>query len=322
MSARRPDRPREPAGAPPPADPALDRPAPVVTEEGTFGTLPEDLDATLGEGGWARPFVARLALAGFVVVAVAWVYAVSAAQATSREVALPALARTVAALSEVDGLLALHRPDIAVAGASRAADPAARVALPGFPVPDATLTAIEARDANADAQRALLLSRAAGVLYDGGAGALLVEDGTAADAGLFSTEGATRRLIAALSSSNHRALGALVWPLGAVALVLGAAAVALGRGFARFVALGGALLVTAALAAAVALALRWTAETLGDDGSVLAAELTAVVAEVAWTPARHARWLAAAGLAIAIPALLLAAVFGGIRRAEVAPVER
>ena len=248
------DAPPSPPPGPPPADPppfappprpvfgpdfgSDVEPAPVVTDEGTFGHIPEPEPLLDDDEGWARPLFARLATWLLVLVAAAWLVVLGGWQVTGRAVATPAIERAVASLGQIDSLLTMHHDAIVAAGAGNAANPAARIAIPGFPVPAATLTALEARDGSTAALRALVLGRAAKAIYADGTAALVGPDGTPTHAAIFSTAGATRRLLAALTAANHDRLAALLWPLGIAAAALAAAGLGLGRGFGRFVALG------------------------------------------------------------------------------------
>jgi len=309
---RRPQRPTldDPPSTPraqrrdePPVDPS-DHPAPVVTETGTFGTLPEDEPLPdLGGDGWLRSLALRTVSFALFVVAAAWLLVLSAHQVTDRVVAIPALERGVAALTELDALLLMHRDAIAAAGASRAADPVARVEVPGFPIAAATLTAVEARDLGAEEQRALVLERAATAIYERGVDALLVDGGTAVDAGMLSAEGFAGRLLSALTAGTHERVGEWLRVIGLVAIGLAAGVLLLGRGFGRFGALALPLLGAAALGVAAAFALRLAAAVAGGEGD-LANELSAIAQGLAWTPARNASWFAAAAAAVALPAML------------------
>src|SRR5690606_38917476 len=79
--------------------------APVVTDEGVWGDLPPPYvppEPPHGGAGWTWWLGALL-----VVLLAVWVSALTLSQLTSREVAIPAVQRGVAALSEVDALLTL-----------------------------------------------------------------------------------------------------------------------------------------------------------------------------------------------------------------------
>jgi hypothetical protein len=301
-----------PPGAPPPFAPPRRpvfttdiEPAPVVTDEGTFGHIPDPVALPDEDHeGWARPLFARLAAWLLVLVAAAWLVVLGGWQVTGRTVAAPALERAVGALGEIDALLTMHHDAIVAAGAQHAADPAARIAIPGFPVPAATLTALEARDGSTATLRALVLGRAADAIYAHGTEALVGPDGTPSHAAIFSTAGATRRLFAALTAANHDRLAALLWPLGLASAALAAAVLVLGRGFGRFVALGAALLGAAALTLAGTLVVRAGVAVVGTDGSALATEISDVTKTLLWTPVRDAAWLALAGVAVALPAMI------------------
>ncbi|MDA1002940.1 MAG: hypothetical protein O3B31_06270, partial [Chloroflexi bacterium] len=230
-----------------PSPDLFDRPAPVVTDAGTFGTLPDDRSLPdLGGDSWLRGIAARFVMLALTVVALTWLLALSAHQATGRVAAIPAIERGVAALTEIDALLVIHQEAIAAAGESRASEPGARVAVPGFPIPDASLTAEEARDLAPADQRALVLALAAEAVYARGVDAFLVEGGTPVGTTALSTEGLARRLLATLTASTHDRIGGWLSLLGMVAVALAVVLVLLGHGFARFGALAVPLLVAAA----------------------------------------------------------------------------
>lgn len=293
-----------------PAPDLFDRPAPVVTEAGTFGTLPDDRPLPdLGGDSWLRGIAARFVMLALTVVALTWLLALSAHQATGRVAAIPAIERGVAALTEIDALLVTHQEAIAAAGESRASEPGARVAVPGFPVPDASLTAEEARDLAPADQRALVLARAADAVYARGVDAFLVEGGTPVGTTALSTEGLARRLLATLTVSTHDRIGGWLSLLGMVAVALAVVLVLLGHGFARFGALAVPLLVAAAGGVASALGLRLVAALAGGDGG-FADELTAIAQALAWTPVRNALWFAVAAVAVALPAAIGGLLFG------------
>jgi hypothetical protein len=101
-----------------------------------------------------------------------------------------------------------------------------------------------------------------------------------------------------------------LWPLGGLCLLLSALLLAAGAGFGRFLALGSALVLAAAPVLLVGLAARFAlgfVDFFPDDR--LVEELLAIGRRLTMLPIRNAMWLGGAGLAIALPAALLRALF-------------
>ncbi|MSQ41840.1 MAG: hypothetical protein EXR65_02235 [Dehalococcoidia bacterium] len=241
----------------------------------------------------------RHALAGALAIAVAlWLGAFSLAQASSERVALPALERTAAALTQLDALVELHAQTL-----QEAADSGATALLPpGFPIRDAAVPArAVVRDGRVDLAllRDTLRRNAARLLYERGADAFTPPDG---DGGLRST-GLLRALLRMAGSGTHELALALSWLLGAVAATLAAALLAVTPGPRRLRALGRALLGAAAIVFAAALVAR-AALALGsaDEGDTLFAEALAIAQGLLTLPLRDALWVALAGAALTLPA--------------------
>lgn len=285
-----------------PRPPETPQPAPVITESGSYGRLPPPPATDYAQFS-KRPFNPRstlswVAMLGFALVAALWLLALSASQVTNRAVALPVQERGIAAITGIDDLLALHADELASAQGDA-------VALPGFLVPDVTLTHQEATSGDVAAMRAALLKRAATRVYEHGIGVLHASDDVAIETTVFSTPGGARRVMELLSAANHDRATGYATPLAILMVVLGGVAVALGRGFGRFTGLGFAMIGAAGLVFLVALGLKFLVAFIGSDGSVVAEEFSRLAGAVAWAPAKNAIAFGEAGLAILIPAWLL-----------------
>jgi hypothetical protein len=243
-------------------------------------------------------WIAGVALA---LVAALWLTALSASQATDPVVALPVQERGVAVLTALDDLLEAHQEEIGSAEVSESGG----VPVPGFLVPGIELTVAEARSGDLDLMRAGLLSRSAAAIYEQGSEALQPPDGPLIETTMFSTQGGARRVMDLLSRPNHDRSNRFVQPLAIVAIVLGGVVLALGQGFARFTGLGVAMIAAGALVFLEALVLKFAVTFIGSDGSVVADEFMRLSDAVAWTPARNAMVLAAAGAVVLVPAWLL-----------------
>ncbi len=275
-----------------------DRPAPVVSEEGTFGTLPRS-PRPFERGGGGRGASLWIVGTVFAVLATVWLIALSASQLTDARVALAVHERGLAALTEIDALLALHVDDIVVAASG-----SAEVTLPGFPVPGVTLTAAEAATGDAGIMRDALLARAAALVYEGGLEVMNDPDGLPIATSTFSTAGGVRRVMELLSATNHERAGLVLWPAGIAALVAAAGLLALGRGPGRLIALGVALTAAGVMVLLFAGLIKVVVVVAGSDGSTLAEAFAAMARTLTWLPARNALLLGAGGLAIVVPALV------------------
>jgi len=283
-----------------------DLPAPVVTHEGVYGTLPRPSrtlrDYQYRERG-ARETWSRVAGILFALIAATWLGLYSISQATSETVALPAISRTVETLTSLSQLLVLQEEAIR----ESTDDPHT---VFGFEVTGVTLSREEISDGNPATWHTLLLDRTAQAIYTEGPGVLSLT-GTQEGAGTFSTPGGARRLMTTLSESNHTLASALLYPLAIAALVTLAATFVLGTAFARFQTVGFALLVAATPTIVLAvLAIGFLNFVIGTDGSALATQTHQIASDIARTPLRNGLTVFVAGLLIAIPARILGAVFG------------
>jgi hypothetical protein len=289
-----------PPTPPPPPGP----PAPVITDGGSYGRLPpappgpsrfEQRTTGVRSG---TTWIAGVALA--LVIAL-WLTALSASQATDPVVALPVQERGVAVLTAVDDLLEVHQEEIGSAEVGESGG----VAVPGFLVPGIELTAAEARSGDLELMHAGLLSRSATAIYEQGSEALQPPGGPLIETTMFSTPGGARRVMDLLNRSNHDRANRFVQPLAILAIILGGVVLALGQGFSRFTGLGVAMIAAGALVFLEALVLKFAVAFIGSDGSVVADEFMRLSDAVAWTPARNAIVLAAAGAVVLVPAWLL-----------------
>ncbi len=274
----------------------------MITETGTFGRLPPppapDLRQFDKRSFNARSSLSWVAMIGFGLIATFWLLALSASQMTDPVVALPVQERGIAVITAIDDLLELHLDELAE-------NDDGVVELPGFLVPDVTLTASEAASGDVERIRQALLSRSATRVYEEGPGTLHASDSAAIETTMFSTPGGARRVMDLLSASNHDRATKYLRPLVILMLIFGGLAVALGSGFNRFSALGFAMVAAAALVFLCALALKFLVAFIGSDGSVVADEFSQLISAVAWTPAENAIKFGTAGLAILVPAWLL-----------------
>ena len=280
-------------------------PAPVITDRGSYGRLPpppeEELSRFQGRTLSARITVAWVAGVAFAIAATLWLLALSAAQATDRQVAIPALERGIAAYTAIDDLLARYHDDLATGDAGGAT-------LPGFLVPGVALTPAEAQSGDVQLMREALLARAAEAVYEEGFAAL-EPAGAPVETQTFSTPGGARRVMDLLGASNHDRARALVWPLGILTVALAAAVLALGAGFGRFSGLGLAMIGAAVLVMIAALLTKFVIAFIGSDGSAVADEFSRLIDTIAWTPAENAIAFGIAGAALLVPAWILGWIF-------------
>lgn len=297
-----PEEPLEPM--PPPVRPRYDPPAPVVMEEGVFGTPPsrmtlDDLERTRYHG--SAPWISA-AVIGFALAVMVWLAAYSAAQATGPTVALPVLERAVESLTGLRGLVTVQEP--AIRAAATAGDADAPIIVPGFEVPGVALTRAQVQEGSPDDWYASLLRASAEAVRQGGVEALAFSP-DAETGGWFSTPGGARLLARMLSEDNHNRATMLLWPSAIASLLLGTLVFVAGHGLGRLQALGVGLVLAAVPVGVAGLAGMGIVAFAGSDGSPLANSLSAMAAELARTPFRNAITLAFAGLAIAVPALIV-----------------
>ena len=289
----------------------------MATEDGLYGEpWPEWEPEDEHDGGMRRVAAGLLTLLLAVAVG-AWLVVYGVAEATSEEVALPAQALGLAALTEVDALLALHTESLQEQ--VEAGDE--RLVPPGFPVREAGApreAAVDAsgavdleglRDCAPRGQRTPPLRLRLGSPARSKAVAA-AEEG-AAVAGTARSGGVTL-LLDGLTASRHESATRWLLPLGVVVLVLAAVVAWLARGFDRFVALGTALLLAGLGLAAGALLGRLVLGFFGGGGpeDALIDAYYGIASDLLGLPLRHGLWTSAAALAILVPALALRGLFG------------
>jgi hypothetical protein len=207
-----------------------------------------------------------------------------------------ALRRTVASLTEIDSLLAVH--DAALrqqAGVS----PDEPLSLPDYPL-DVSLSPEEAQRPATEV-RDLLLDRSAERVYQEGSAAFR-EEGRPGDASRLSVQGAVDTGLGFLTAGNHDALRWATLVLAVVSGVLSGALILVTQGYGRLRALGGAVaaasLLFLLLAAAVPLVLGFAGWGTDDYITV---QLLDLAKGAAWLPIRNG--LAFSGLGLALLAL-------------------
>lgn len=288
--------------------------APVATERGMFGEPPPVVDVRdlLDEPGDVAGRRLLLWVVGALLTAAAalWLAVLSVAQVTDEQVALPALERGVAALTDLDALL-----DEQLEAVQKQADAGAdTLTPPGFPIRDTMVQTREVRREDRVIDRPglrdELLRIGASRVYTRGVSAFQQGEASPQQSSRLSPSGGIRALLDGLSRDNHGTAVVWLWPLGAACLLLGALLLAAGAGFGRFLALGAALVLAAVpvLLAGLAARLAFGFVDAGPDDRLLE-EFLAIGRQLAALPVRNALWLGAAGVAIALPAALLGALF-------------
>jgi hypothetical protein len=278
-----------------------------VTDEGVYGTLPDRQRVFREYERQERPWrdtLVRLAGMAFAVAGGLWLALFSASEATSEEVARPALESLVDTMVGLPGLLEVHATTISEADGD--------AEVPGYPLP-ITIPADDVAEGPAR-WREVILEQSSALLYAEGPDAF----GEAEGGGTFSTSGGTRLLMSNLTESRHSSFAFLVWPLGIATVVSAIAIVAVGSAFLRFGALGLAT-ATAGLPSIAIGALGWAIVTfVGSDGSALAEEGHGIASDLVWLPIQNGLTFLVVGLAVALGARVASAVF----TAHPAPVAR
>jgi len=247
---------------------------------------------------------ARRAAVGLALASGLWLLALAASQATSATVAVPFLERTIGALGDVPALLQMHEPMIRATASLPGSEDAA---VPGFPVQGVALPRILAQQGTREDWRAALLHDSALATYERGP-AVFAPGGVATTSGIFSTSLWVRLVMRLTSSETHRAAWLLAWALGIATLALAAVLLAVTEGPRRFVAAGLALVGGAMLAAVIGLLGLLVAMLLSmGSGSAFVGEVGGLIRTVAWAPVHDAARLGIAGIAIAVPAAVVAA---------------
>ena len=281
-----------------PRDPFSTPPAPVYTGDEAYEVSPIP-----------RPTPPRrprtsLATFGLAVMSGLWVLALAASQATSPTVAVPFLERTIGTLGDVPALLQIHEQPIRIAASQRGTGP---VAVPGFPVPGVTLPRAMAQTGTRDEWRTALLRESAAAAYERGP-AVFSPGGDATRGGLLSTSRWVDIVMGVLSSGTHGTASLVAWAIGLATLALAALVLVAVDGVRRFVAIGLALIGGAILAGLVGLLGMLIAMLLSmGEAGVFVAEVGALIRTIAWAPVQDAIRMGIAGVAIAVPAAVIAA---------------
>lgn len=270
--------PRQPA--PPPFPP---RPRPDLTTE-RQAALWRNI------GKWTVAFFLFLALSGMFVSLILF-------QLTAEGTSKRSLRRAVAALTEIDQLVARNYDDMQQQ--AEAARPGESVQLNGFPIVIA-FTPSEVKGASQDEIRDMLLNRSADELYAHGTGPLRDPAARGGSVGRFSVGGLTDDGLGFLRSRNHTILGATTIVLAVVCALLAGALVLLCRGFGRIGGLGAVVFTAAIPLVLFGIGARFYMRILSDgDAGYIEREFLEIGQALAWIPIRD-------GLAF----LVLGAVFG------------
>lgn len=285
--------------------------ATVITEQGTWGDVPPPYrppDQTSGAGP-AWWFGGLLVIVGMLFLA-----ALSLAQLSSRTVAMPAIERGVASLTEIDALLAIHEEELC-----RLAATEAPIQVPGFPVQgiDVRVSDIRCTDGTLDREslRALLLSKSADAVYLRGADAFQDDPDAAEETSILSASGGIRATLDSVGASMHDRTTAATWVLGGMSALLLLAMLLLGRGVRRFAGLGLVLVIAAAPMLLGSLIL-WVVLGTMDSGDGLTAQFAQITRSLLGVPIRNGLCVAVAGVALIVPALLVERAVRHARYAE------
>ena len=277
----------------------------MVSRGGPWDAIPDPFDEFSATAG-VRDFAVAAASLLLAAVLTAWLAAFSLAQATTPEVALPAIRRAAIVITGIDGLIDVHAANLEEQ--ARSGEP---IILPSYPLAVA-VPAREVVTADGALDRRLLrdalVERSTLLLREEGLAAFRDPEGDITAPSRFSSAGLIDQLIVRLRESEHERWGSLLTPLGYASLLLAAAVLLLGVGFGRPIRLGGAILVSGALVLAGALLVRFAIGLLGDDGA-LGDELRSIVNTLAGAPIRNGLLMVIGGAAILLPALALDRLF-------------
>ena len=277
--------------------------ATVITEQGVWGRVPapyrpRERQGAAGPVWWVG---ALLVLTGAL-----WLGALSLSQLSSRTVAMPAIERGVAALTEIDELLSIHEQELCSLAESQAA-----VNVVGLPVQGVAIDVDDIRctdgKLNREALRPLLLSSSAEQVYLHGGAAFLDETASREGASILSSSGAIRAILDVVGLSMHDRMATAALVLGAVNGMLVIAVLLLGRGIRRFAGLG-IVLVLAALPMLLGALAAWLLAGTMDSGTGLTAQFAQLSRSLLGLPLRNALWLTGAGIALIVPVLLVDAL--------------
>ena len=277
----------------------------MVSRGGPWDAIPDPFDEFSATAG-VRDFAVAAASLLLAAVLTAWLAAFSLAQATTPEVALPAIRRAAIVITGIDGLIDVHAANLEEQTSS--GEP---IILPSYPL-DVSVPAgaVTGGDGALDRRllRDALVERSTLLLREEGLAAFRDPEGDITAPSRFSSARLIDQLIVRLRESEHERWSSLLTPLGYASLLLAAAVLLLGVGFGRLIRLGGAILVSGALVLAGALLVRFVIGLLGDDGA-LGDELRSIVNTLAGAPIRNGLLMVIGGAAILLPALALDRLF-------------
>jgi len=275
--------------------------APVITEHGTWGSPPPSIHfEPLERRSEARTWT-TLALAALVAL---WVCTLALSQMTSRQVAIPTAERGIAAVTEIDSLLALHEDELraaSTAGGDKTVD------LAGFPIQDVLLKASEIHCSNGvldrAALRSVLLSRGAELLYLRGSAAFTDPSRSADPPPALSSTWGVRLLLDSIGSGLHERISMAVWAIGGLVGVTAGLLLLLGRR-SKLGRIGWALFL-GALPVLLAASGLWVLLFLfGRVNGGMLHEFVSISRSLVALGAQDALLVCLAGLGIAIPASL------------------
>ena len=187
-------------------------------------------------------------------------------QLTSEPVAHQLISEGVAALTDIDQVLAER--EIPIQASADAAAPGELLTIPGYPL-DVRFTAEEFEQSSDQEFRDLVLARSADIVYNEGLDAF--DQTGAASVGLFSREGLLDSLLGRLSASAHRFAGYASMAVGLLAVLAAVMVVVRSSGFQRVRALGFPIFIGAAAGALLSLALAfllgrvWSGDPFSDE---------------------------------------------------------
>lgn len=237
----------------------------------------------------------------FALLALAAVLALY--QLTSRDTARNALRRSVAALTEIDGLI--DRNYAALQQQAAVTTPGNTVQLPGYPI-NVPLKPADAQSMSKEQLREKLLDQSADIMYAHGTSPLRSQTKNAGSVGVFSIGGLTDHGLDFLRSRNHDILRVLTFVLAAVSAVLALALAALCRGFGRLVAVGVVTFAASLPVLFFGLA-AWLYLRANDSGEYTRQQFASLGADLAWIPLRDGLALAALGVVMLVLGAVLAA---------------
>jgi hypothetical protein len=219
----------------------------------------------------------------------------TAAQLTAAGTAHKALRRTVASLTEIDGLLAQENPPLVAANGDEAT--ATQVRLARYPI-DIPLSAHETQGLSTPELRDLVLDRSADEVYAKGFAAFRESTGEASsDIQLLSPPGAVRYTAGLLTAHDHDVMRVVTAALVGVTAFLALLLLLFSKGYGRLTSIGAAVLVAALPFLILSVTIRFILRLASQEESdYMTAQLYAMGKDVAWLPIRNG--IAFAGLGV------------------------